>query len=311
MVRLVVTIPAYNEEKTIGDVIKGICRDICDDVKILVLDDGSSDNTARIAYDAGADKVVSHIHNLGLAVTFKDSLDEALDMGADVIVNIDADGQYDPKEISKLIEPVIRKDADVVLGSRFDGYIEEMPLGKRLGNQMATKVISRAAGKQFSDAQTGFRVFSRDAALRLNVMSDFTYTQETLLQAVNKNLRIHEIPVNFYKREDKSRLFPNIWNYAKRASYTLLRTYLYHKPLKTFLMLGSFVFAAGFLLGFRVLIHYVTTSRVTPYLPTSVLSAVLLIVGFQIIILGLVADLIRRNQNVQEEILYRLKKNNR
>ena len=309
--RLVVTIPAYNEEKTIADVIKKIPRDLnsCDEVKVLVLDDGSMDGTVQAAKDAGADKILSHVHNLGLAITFRDALDGALDMGADIIVNIDADGQYDPAEISKLIAPVVEDKADLVLGSRFDGYIEEMPLSKKLGNRVATKVASRAAGKQFSDAQTGFRAFSRDAAMRLNIMSDFTYTQETLVQAVNKNLRISEVPVNFYKREGESRLFPNVWNYAKRGLSTLIRTYLYHKPLKTFLLIGSLVFAVGLILGLRVLLHYMATSMVTPLLPTSVLSVLLLIVGFQVIILGLIGDLIRRNQNVQEEILYRLKKN--
>lgn len=267
------------------------------------------DKTVQVAKEAGADKILSHVHNLGLAITFRDALDEALDMGADVIVNIDADGQYDPSEITKLVQPVVNNDADIVLGSRFDGYIEEMPLSKKLGNKIATKFASRAAGKHFSDAQTGFRAFSKDAAMRLNIMGDFTYTQETLVQAVNKNLRICEVPVNFYKREGESRLFPSVWSYAKRGGSTLIRSYLYHKPLKTFLMIGSLVFTVGFILGLRVLIHYWTTSMVTPLLPTSVLSVLLLIVGFQVIILGLIADLIRRNQNVQEEILYRLKKN--
>ncbi len=309
--RLVVTIPAYNEEKTIADVIKKIPRDLnsCDEVKVLVLDDGSMDGTVQAAKDAGADKILSHVHNLGLAITFRDALDGALDMGADIIVNIDADGQYDPVEISKLVQPVVDNDADIVLGSRFDGYIEEMSMSKKLGNKVATKFASRAAGKHFSDAQTGFRAFSKDAAMRLNIMGDFTYTQETLVQAVNKNLRICEVPVNFYKREGESRLFPSVWSYAKRGGSTLIRSYLYHKPLKTFLLIGSLVFAVGLILGLRVLLHYMATSMVTPLLPTSVLSVLLLIVGFQVIILGLIGDLIRRNQNVQEEILYRLKKN--
>ena len=307
-IRLVVTIPAYNEEKTIADVIKKIPRDLssCNDVKVLVLDDGSSDQTVQNAKNAGADKILSHVHNLGLAITFRDALDGALDMGADVIVNIDADGQYEPAEISKLITPVIDDNADIVLGSRFDGYIEDMKMSKKVGNKVATKVASRAAGKSFSDAQTGFRAFSRDAAMRLNIMSDFTYTQETLVQAVNKNLRISEVPVNFYKREGNSHLFPNVWTYAKRGLSTLIRTYLYHKPLKAFLMIGGLVFSIGLVLGLRVLLHYFNTSMVTPLLPTSVLAAVLMIVGFQIIVLGLIADLIRRNQNVQEEIMLNL-----
>ena len=146
-------------------------------MKVLVLDDGSMDGTVQAAKEAGADKILSHVHNLGLAITFRDALDGALEMGADIIVNIDADGQYDPQEISKLVQPVVDDEADIVLGSRFDGYIEDMPASKKLGNRVATRFVSRAAGKHFSDAQTGFRAFSRDAAMRLNVMGDFTYTQ--------------------------------------------------------------------------------------------------------------------------------------
>lgn len=311
--KLVITIPAYNEQKTIADVIKKIPRTIenCDEVQILVVDDGSTDKTVEVSKNAGADKVISHINNLGLAITFRDALDVAIEMGADIIVNIDADGQYEPKQISTLVQPIIDDTADMVLGSRFAGYIEDMKSSKMIGNKLATKIASRAAGKKFSDAQTGFRAISKDAAMRLNVLGSFTYTQETLVQAVNKNLRITEVPVSFYKRNDDSRLFTSVWNYAKRGGGTLIRSYLYNKPLKTFLFIGSGVFIVGFMLALRVLLHYLSTGMVTPFLPTSVLSVLLLIVGFQVIILGLLGDLIRRNQILSEEILYRLKKNGR
>lgn len=310
MTRLVVTIPAYNEAKTIGKVIRAIPRDCCDDVKILVLDDGSRDNTANAAYDAGADLVVSHIQNLGLAATYRDSLKVATEeMDADILVNIDADGQYEPKEISKLIKPVIDRKADIVLGSRFAGYIEQMKFSKKIGNKIATKVVSRVAGQKFSDCQTGFRAITRDVAMRINVTNDFTYTQESLVNAVYQNLKVVELPVTFYKREGQSRLFPSIWRYAKRSGSALIRTYVYHKPLRFFMYLGSLIFFAGFLLASRVLIHYMLKGVVTPYLPTAVLSVLCLIVGVQIIIMGFVGDMIRTNQNIHEEILYRMKKN--
>ncbi len=310
MVKLVVTIPAYNESKTIAKVINGIPRDCCDDVKILVIDDGSKDNTAEVARTAGADLVVSHIHNLGLARTYCQSLEIATEkMDADIIVNIDADGQYEPSEIPKLIQPILDKKADIVLGSRFSGYIEDMKFSKKLGNILATRIVSRVAGHRFSDCQTGFRALTRDVAFRINVTSDFTYTQESLINAVHHNLQVVEIPVTFYKREGKNRLFSSVWNYAKRSGATLIKTYLYHKPLRFFLYIGLLLFISGFILATRVLFHYASTGFVAPYLPMAVLSTLCLILGFQIITLGFIGDMIRKNQNLHEEILYRIKKN--
>lgn len=310
MTILVVTIPAFNEAKTIGKVIKSIPRDCCDVVKVLVVDDGSRDNTVDVSYESGADLVVSHIQNLGLAATYRDSLEIATEeMGADILVNIDADGQYEPKEIPKLIQPILDKKADIVLGSRFDGYIEQMKFSKKIGNKIATRVVSRVAGHKFSDCQTGFRAITRDVAMRMNVTNDFTYTQESLVNAVYHNLKVVEVPVTFYKREGPSRLFPSVWRYAKRSGGALIRTYIYHKPLRFFMYLGSLIFIVGFVLAARVLAHYLLKGVVTPYLPTAVLSVLCLIVGFQIITLGLVGDMIRTNQNIHEEILYRIRKN--
>ena len=312
MTRLVVTIPAYNEESSIAKVIQNIPRDCCEEVKVLVVDDGSTDNTAQVAYEAGADMVISHVQNLGLAASYRDSLEVSTEqLHADIVVNIDADGQYEPKEIPKLVKPILDHQADIVLGSRFKGTIEDMKWSKKAGNRLATRIVSRAAGQKFSDCQTGYRALSREAAFRMNVFSNFTYTQESLVNAIHHNMKIVEVPVMFYKREDETnRLFGSVWNYAKRGGATLIRTYLYYKPLRFFLYLGSIVFLIGILLGLRVLIHYITTSWVSPYLPTAVLSSLCIIVGFIVIIFGLIGDMIRINQNLHEEILYRLKKSN-
>jgi glycosyltransferase involved in cell wall biosynthesis len=310
MVRLVVTIPAYNESESIGKVINDIPRNCCDEVKVLVIDDGSKDNTIEVAREAGADLIVKHTINRGLARTYLHSLEIATEkMNADIIVNIDADGQYDPKEIPKLIKPILDKKADIVLGSRFSGYIEDMKWSKKLGNKVATKIVSRVAGHKFSDCQTGFRALTRNAAFRINVTSDFTYTQESCINAIHHNLQVLEVPVSFYKREGRNRLFSSVWNYAKRGGATLIRTYLYHRPLRFFLYIGALIFASGFILAARVLFHYANTGLVAPYLPTAVLSTLCLIVGFQIITFGFLGDMIRTNQNVHEEILYRMKRN--
>jgi len=308
--RLVVTIPAYNEERTLGKVIREIPRKIdqIDDVKVVVVDDGSIDNTRKVAFEAGADKVISFKQNRGLAQAFKIGLNVALQMNSDVIVNIDADGQYDGAEIIKLITPILNSEADIVLGSRFKGWIEYMPLQKKLGNSLATKVTNLLSGLKISDSQTGFRAFSKEAALRINVMSNYTYVQETIMQAVYKRLKIVEVPVHFRRRKGKSRLIPNIFSYSKRAGLTILKTYRDYKPLRTFLLIGGFIILIGLAFGLRVLIHYLNTGMVTPHIPSAILTAVLLIVGFQVVILALIADMIGSSRKVQEEILYMLKK---
>lgn len=308
--RLVVTIPAYNEEKTLGKVIREIPREInqIDDVKVVVVDDGSIDNTRKVAFEAGADKIISFKQNRGLAQAFNVGLNVALQMNSDIIVNIDADGQYDGAEIIKLITPIVNSEADIVLGSRFKGWIEYMPLQKKFGNSLATKVTNLLSGLKISDAQTGFRAFSKEAALRINVMSNYTYVQETIIQAMDKRLKIVEVPVHFRRRKGKSRLVPNIFSYSKRAGLTILKTYRDYKPLKTFLLIGGFIMLIGLVFGLRVLIHYFNTGMVTPFIPSAILTAILLIVGFQIVILALIADMIGNNRKIQEEILYVLKK---
>lgn len=307
--KLVVTIPAYNEEKTIQAVIKDIPKRIAGlkTIDVLVVDDGSDDKTAELARKAGA-KVISNSQNRGLAYTFRRALDKALELGADIIVNTDADNQYVQGQIPKLLQPIFSKKADVVIGSRFKGTIEEMSLQKYYGNKIATLAVKLLSGLPLSDAQSGFRAFSREAALKINVFSSYTYVQETILEAADKGLRIIEVPVDFRKRHDKSRLISNIFDYAMKAGATIVLGYLNYRPLKVFLLIGGSLFTGGLLLGLRVLLHYLETGLVQPYLPSAVLSGVLLIIGFQIMIMGLLAEMIKHNRKLTEEILYRMKK---
>jgi len=315
--RLVVTIPAYNEESTIADVIRGIkelkpedFEGKIDDIKIVVVNDGSNDNTAKVAKEAGADVVVSFRRNRGLARAFKQGMETALKMGADIIVNIDADGQYNPKEIPKLVKPILDGKADIVLGSRFKGWIEYMPLQKRIGNKIATWVTRIASGFPTSDAQTGFRAFSRDVAMRLHVLADYTYVQETIIQANHYGLKIVEVPIEFRKRrgDGKSRLISNIFKYAKRAGIIILRTYRDYYPLKVFGLIGSAFIIAGFYFGWRVLSYYFATGSVGGRLPSAVLATLLFIVGVQTMVLGLLADILKSQRMILDDVLYRLKK---
>jgi glycosyltransferase involved in cell wall biosynthesis len=307
--RLIVMVPAYNEEDTIGDVIKNIPRKIdgVQEVKVLVIEDGSTDRTVEVAKDAGADRIVSQRVRMGLARAFDKGLDIALKMGADLIVNIDADGQYDPKEIPKLIQPILNGEADIVLGNRQIDKLTHMSFSRKIGNKIATFVTNKLSGLNISDSQTGFRAFSRRAALMLSVLSDYTYTQETLIQAAYKKLRIVEVPIEFRERKGKSRLVSSLLSYAKRSGLTILLTYLNYKPLKTFSIIGLAIVTIGLLLGFRVLVHFYKTGTISPYIPTTILVAMLVIVGFQVILMGLFASMVKSNRELIEKILYRIK----
>ncbi|MFH1788539.1 MAG: glycosyltransferase family 2 protein, partial [Candidatus Altiarchaeota archaeon] len=227
---------------------------------------------------------------------------------ADVIVNIDADGQYVGGEVGKLVEPIKRGDADVCLGSRFAGTIEYMPFQKRIGNIIATKVTCFLSGVPVTDAQTGFRAFSREAALRLNTLSDYTYTQENIIQAAQAGLVIREVPITFRKRKGESRLIHNIGTYALRSGSTILKTYRDYRPLRTFAFIGGLIFLSGFIPGARVLLHFLETGKVSPYMPSAILTAVLLILGFQVIVLGLIADMVGSNRKLLDELSYRIRK---
>ena len=308
--KLVVIIPAFNEENTLWKVIEEIPRTILgiDEVEILIINDGSTDRTLDIAIQAGADKILSHKRNMGLAKTFRDGLDTALEMGADIIVNTDADFQYNGNEIPKLVEPIINGRADIVIGDRQIDLLDHMPRGNVWGNKLATRVTRWATGLPINDAQTGFRAFSRESALRMNLTGDFTYTQETLIQAANKHLKIEQIPVEFRRREGNSRLISSIFRYARSAGITIFRSFGAYHPFVVFSSIGVLCILLGLVFGFKVIIHFLITGMVTPYLPSALLTTVLIIVGCLAILFGLLADMIRTQRMLSEEILYRLKK---
>ncbi len=308
--KLIVTIPAYNEEKTIGNVIKEIPRNVdgVDEVEILVINDGSTDETVIVSKEAGADYIIDLKENKGLAFAFRTGLEEALKKGADLIVNTDGDFQYNQNQVKDLIKPILENKADIVLGSRFKGNIEHMVFQKKLGNQVATAITRKTSGYPVSDAQTGFRAFSREAALRMNVLSNYTYVQETIMQAVNHKLTITEIPIDFRMRDGSSRLMKGVFHYASRASSTILRTYRDYQPLKVFSGIGIFLFLVGSFLGIGVLYHYFRTGMVSPHLPSAVLATLLWLLGSQFLVFGLLADMLKNQRIVQDEILYRIKK---
>ncbi len=296
--KVIITIPAYNEQRTIGSIIKRI-HDVMKFQKyryeILVVDDGSKDNTKSAAQKAGA-RVYTHPKNYGLAETFRTEIEQACVLKADVIVHIDADMQYLPEEIPKLIAE-INQGYDLVLGSRFLGKIESMPLVNWLGNIAFSKVISQISGVLISDAQTGFRAFTKKVAQAIRIRSDHTYTQEQIIRAVHQKFRIKEIPIYFAKRKDKSRLISNPFSYALRAWINIIRVYRDYQPLRFFGSIGFLIFSLGFLIGlYMVYLHF--TSGIYGHFALLMLDVVILSLGFQLIMFALLADMLRYEKSL-------------
>ncbi|HWQ96183.1 MAG TPA: glycosyltransferase [Candidatus Methylomirabilis sp.] len=308
-VKLAITIPAYNEEKNIGRVIREIPKRIegIDEIEIIVINDGSNDRTSEAAKEAGANRIISHSNNKGVGRAFSTGLNAAIETGADIIVNIDADRQFNPEDIPKLIEPILKNEAEFVTASRFlDKDLEpEIPYIKKIGNQLFTWVISEITGQYFTDTQCGFRAFSRKAALKLNLFGKFTYTQEVFLDLVNKDITIKEIPIWVsYDKNRKSRVVKNPLLYGIKALSIIIRTVRDTKPLFFFGNFGLFFLLTGFLIGAWLILRWWITGYVSPYTSMVNLSALLLIVGFILCVLALIADMLSRNRKIQEEVLY-------
>ena len=294
---IVISIPAYNEEATIAAIIRKI-KEILGKhrsyvYRILVVDDGSTDKTAEIAKAEGA-VVSSHPKNYGLAETFRTEVQQFLKLKpeANAIVHIDADGQYKAEEIPLLLKK-IEEGYDFVLGSRFLGHIEKMPLIKRLGNKAFSKAISQIAHTRISDAQSGFRAFTREVAETIPIISGHTYTQEQVIKVVKNKFKMAEVPVYFAERKGKSRLIRNPFEYAIKAWINIIRVYRDYEPIRLFGVTGGILFLGGVALGLRLLYFYLTTG-VVGHTPSLILSMLLMSVGVQIITFGFLADMIKK-----------------
>ncbi len=288
---IVITMPAFNEEKTIGRVIDNIKEVIGKtnyEFKILVVNDGSKDNTVSVAKEHGA-IVYSHPKNYGLAETFKTEIKQCLKLNADIIVHTDADGQYSAEDIPLLITEV-KNGNDLVLGSRFKGKIEYMSFLRKIGNKAFSKVISQITGVKITDTQTGLRAFTIEVAKKIDIISNFTYTQEQIIRAVKNKFKIKEVPVYFAKRGDKSRLFSHPFSYASKAWINILRIYRDYEPLKFFGFIGGIFFVSGFLIGIWLLYLFLATGAIRR-IPSAILSILLILMGIQLILFGFIADM--------------------
>ncbi|MBN2067038.1 MAG: glycosyltransferase family 2 protein [Candidatus Diapherotrites archaeon] len=311
--KLVVLIPAFNEQDTIAQVIKKIPRKVTGiaKVQVLVLDDGSTDATVKRAKAAGADKIVSHNTNKGLGIAFKTGLNSALEMGADITVNIDADGQFNPLDIPMLIDPILKNRADVVTCSRFKlkSLEPRMPFIKKFGNRLFTKIINLFTGSKFTDTQCGFRAYSREAALRANLFARFTYTQEVLIDLMQKGMRIEEVACRVKgQREGQSKVVKHWYGYGIRAAIIVLRTLRDYRPLQFFGSIGLFLFLLGGISAFILWARLLLIHKISPYTWVVYADVVLIVLGFLMMVLALIADMLDRQRKIQEETLYRLRK---
>jgi glycosyltransferase involved in cell wall biosynthesis len=309
--RLIVQIPCYNEADTLPLTVSTIPREIpgVDSVEILIVDDGSTDDTIEVAKRLGVEHIVRHAGNKGLATAFQTGLDASLRLGADIIVNTDGDNQYPQQEIPQLIAPILEHRADMVIADRQTKSIEHFSFQKKMLQGLGSWVVRKGSGTTVPDAPSGFRAYSRLAAMKLNVITKYTYTLETIIQAGKKNLSIAHVPISTNQQTRKSRLVRSPFDYVKKSAATIVRIYAMYEPLKVFFYMGLIIAFPGFAGVLRFLYYYLFfPPTATGHIQSLILSAVFLIVGFQIMLIGLLADLISANRRIMEDMLYRVKR---
>ncbi len=314
--KLIVMIPCLNEEKTLPLVIKSIPKKIpgISTIKVLVINDGSTDNSVKIAKKLKA-YVISHPFNCGLGQTFRDGIDKALRLGADIIVNIDGDMQLNPKDIPKLVEPIINNKVNFVTGTRYKEYLEHNLKGrgiKNFGNKFFAKLINIITNSNYTDVSCGFRAYSRKAAMKLQLFGHFTYTHETFLDLIHKGFVAVEVPIKVKPKRSngKSKISGNLIKYGNSALKIIIRGSRDHQPLKFFGILSLIIFFIGFAFGVFLIIVKIKTGMLSPFKSFGFISGFLIGISFLMFIVALLADMLGRVKDLEEEILYNLKKNN-
>ena len=300
--KLIIQIPCFNEELSLPVTLSELPRSVpgFDTVEWLIIDDGSTDNTVEIAKKCGVDHVEKHLHNKGLAKAFMTGLETCLSLGADVIVNTDADNQYRGSDIEKLVKPILDRQAEIVIGARPTSDIAHFSIVKKLLQKLGSWVVRVVSGTDIPDAPSGFRAFSSDAAKKLMVFSEYTYTLETIIQAGQKNIPICSVPVDTNADLRPSRLVRSLPSYIIKSFITIVRIFVVYRPFRFFMTVGSILFVIGFLIGMRFLWFYVS-DQATGHIQSLILAAVFLGMGFQTMLIAFVADLLAANRLLLEE----------
>lgn len=307
--KLIIQIPCYNEEIALPVTLSKLPEKIdgIDEIEVLISDDGSTDRTVEIAKSFGVKHIVTATHHRGLATTFVAGLQRALKEGADIIVNTDADNQYCADDIGKIVKPIIEKKADIVIGARPINEIKQFSKLKKLLQRLGSKVVRMLSSTGIEDVPSGFRAFSRDAALAINVFDNYTYTIETVIQSKTKGLHIISVPIRVNSGFRKSRLVKNIFTYIQKNSFTMLRMFIIYRPFRFFAIIGGLIFLSGLILLIRFLLYYFLGSG-EGHIQSLIISSILIITGFQTCLFGVLADLMAINRKLIEDVQIRTRK---
>ena len=308
MKKLIIQIPCLNEAQTLPATLADLPKSIpgVDAIEVLVIDDGSRDGTSDVARACGVDHIVRLRRNKGLAAAFQAGIDACLKAGADFIVNTDADNQYAGHEIPTLLAPLLRGEADICIGDRNIAGLSHMSWRKRQLQRLGSWVVRQVSNTTVPDTTSGFRAYTREAALRMTIVSEFSYTLESIIQAGKKRMAIAHVPITVNPRTRESRLFDSIFSYIKRSGATIVRIYAMYEPLKVFTYLGLAIAGAGFA-GLVRFVYYYFEGQAFRHIASLIAAAVLLIVGFQVLVIGLLADVISGNRKLLEDLLYRVR----
>ncbi|MDR0454671.1 MAG: glycosyltransferase family 2 protein [Deferribacteraceae bacterium] len=307
--KLIIQIPCYNEEKTLGQTFADLPKHIdgVDTIEYLIINDGSRDNTVKVARELGIHHIVNFKNNKGLARGFMAGIDACLRLGADIVVNTDADNQYCGADIKKLINPILENRADIVIGERAINDTEHFSWKKKKLQRLGSWIVRLASTTDIPDAPSGFRAYSRDAALRLNVINEYTYTLETIIQAGRNRMALMSVQIRTNPETRESRLFKSMWTYVGRSASVIIRSFMIYKPLMFFGIIGSILIAFGLIFVIRFLVLFLAKEGMG-HIQSLVVAGMLVMVGVQFVITGLQADIIAANKKILEDIQYRVRK---
>jgi glycosyltransferase involved in cell wall biosynthesis len=307
--KLVIQVPCLNEEKTLPLVLESMPKKIkgIDEIQVVIIDDGSTDNTIKVAKKYGVKHIVKHAKNMGLARSFHDGINYALSIGADIVVNTDGDNQYPQGRIGDLVQPILHGEAEIVIGDRQTSKIAHFTLFKKWMQRFGSYVVNKAAGTNVPDTASGFRAYSKQALMRLNIVTQFSYCMETIVQAGHKHIPIVSIPVITNRKTRESRLFKNIWQHMYKSGTAIIRSYIMYRPHLIFMSLGTVMLFFGAIPFVRYGLLYLNGDRGS-HLQSLMLGAVILFAAMMAYALAILSDIIRTNRTLHEDTLERIKK---